>query len=289
MVRARGGWQGAERRLIAACAALVLAACAAHPRYPIWDAGRTAFVSQPDAFARVYDARVVLLGEVHDNPRHHAIQDELLARLIAAGRRPALVMEMLDREDQGAIDRARATGDPDAIAAAARFNERGWDWPAYRPLVARALAAGLPIVAANLSRPEAMRIARGVAESTVKPLAPAASAALREAIMVGHCNKLPEAAVAGMMRAQQARDAVLAMHLERSAAAAGMAVLIAGNGHVRRDHGVPAYLERTDGVLAIGLLESESRQAPAPGLFDLVWITPVYERPDPCRDFRTPK
>src|SRR5262249_55513159 len=42
------------------------------------------------------DADYVLLGEQHDNPAHHELEAEIVRRLIAAGRRPALVMEMLD-------------------------------------------------------------------------------------------------------------------------------------------------------------------------------------------------
>ena len=69
-------------------------------------------------------------------------------------------------------------------------------------------------------------------------------------------------------------------------------MLIAGAGHVRKDHGVGALLrDRAPGLatLAIGMAEtgpgSEDRAALARE-FDIVWFTPRAERPDPCEDLR---
>src|SRR5262249_22641493 len=43
-------------------------------------------------------ARYRLLGEVHDNPDHHAIQLEQLGRLAKAGVKPIVAFEQFDRE-----------------------------------------------------------------------------------------------------------------------------------------------------------------------------------------------
>jgi uncharacterized iron-regulated protein len=89
-------------------------------------------------------------------------------------------------------------------------------------------------------------------------------------------------------------------------ATANGAVLIAGNGHVRDDLGVPVYLRVPDQrgarstSISVGFLEASAGDAEAdtfpraliaanPG-YDYVVITPAIERPDPCAAFRrTPK
>jgi hypothetical protein len=82
------------------------------------------------------------------------------------------------------------------------------------------------------------------------------------------------------------------------ARASAGAVLIAGNGHVRRDLGVPLHLEvraAQRGVLAVGIVEvvegaarAEDYVAPAAGntpQFDVAVFTPRTDRPDPCAGF----
>jgi uncharacterized iron-regulated protein len=63
-------------------------------------------------------------------------------------------------------------------------------------------------------------------------------------------------------------------------------VLIAGNGHVRKDIAVPFWLRR-DGLAprAVGFLEPASDAA----VFDEANRIPATERPDPCAGFKAPK
>jgi uncharacterized iron-regulated protein len=69
-------------------------------------------------------------------------------------------------------------------------------------------------------------------------------------------------------------------------------VLIAGNGHVRRDHGVPLWLARQQPaarVVSVGFLEVDAEgRAPSAAeraLYDVVWVTARQPRPDPCAGF----
>lgn len=238
---------------------------------------------------------VVLLGEVHDNVVQHRIRAEALRRLLQSGARPAIAFEQFDRERQGDIDRARREPPPegrslaDHVIAQARAPKDSWDWARYRPFVEMALQYDLPIVAANLSRSAAARVARE-GPGAVFAEAERAELALdrfddilakhERVVQVGHCNMLPESALPGLARAQIARDAVLAKslrpYLERGV------VLLTGNGHARRDIGVPRHLAPADQPRAwsIGLLEegneARSRQ------FDVALVSPAQARPDPC-------
>ncbi len=275
----------------------------------IWDARAGQFTTRAAVEARCAGAALVLLGETHDNPDHHRLQRELLEALVRAGRRPAVAMEQFDREHQAALDRARSERPLDAAAVAdgGQFDRRSWRWPLYEPIVAAALRHGLPIVAANLSRADGARVVeRGVAAlgaDTVarlgldRPWPDARRAAVEAAVRDGHCGQLPEALVPRMAQAQRARDATLADRLVSRPIAD--AVLIAGNGHVRRDFGVPTHLTalapgRTS--VSVGIVEveegaqrAEDYVAPAAGAeprFDFALFTPRAERPDPCAGFR---
>jgi uncharacterized iron-regulated protein len=131
-----------------------------------------------------------------------------------------------------------------------------------------------------------------------EPLADDVQAQRRQEMADAHCGLLPESMLDGMVLVQRARDAYLAERLHAGAEHAGTAVLIAGDGHVRNDRGVPAALARAYGVpsLAIGLLEVQhgvsrpNRYAEDFGAdrlpFTYVWFTPRANDVDRCAELR---
>jgi len=255
--------------------------------------GAAALDADPDALARAMAGhRVVLLGEVHDNGVQHRLREKALRAAIEKGARPAIAFEQFDRERQPDIDRARRErpGDADHVIAQGQ-GAPSWHWEFYRPYVQLALDYDLPIVAANLSRGEAMKTAMGGASATPagarKP--PESFLRLHESVIAkGHCDLLPADALPGMARAQIARDRVLAEsirpHVQRGV------VLLTGNGHARIDIGVPFWLtadERAASV-SIGVLERGDEDATGePAVpFDVYVITERAERADPCVELR---
>lgn len=296
-----------------ALAALLLSACVptlhapedpAHPLVDrIWDTRTQRFIGQPDLERGLQEARFVLLGEVHDNADHHRLRRDLIAALVRDGRRPTVAMEQFDREYQAALDRAQdaPAPAPATVKTATHFNEKGWNWQYYEPIVRLALQQRLPLRAANLSRADAFQVSTGGAVAVLgadkvralgldEPLPAAARLKLEQVIEKGHCGKAPRERLAGIVAAQRARDAVMADVLRHDSGAG--AVLIAGNGHVRRDFGVPHYLGSND-IAVVGFLEvREERQAPADyhdrrdPEYDYIVFTPRTPRPDPCADIR---
>ena len=218
----------------------------------LWDSRRQAFAGEQDLRTQVLGADFVLLGEVHDNPAHHARQREWLEWIAASGKRPLIALEQFDTERQRAIDAvwSNPTSSLDAVFEAAQFDTHGWDRSFYAPLLAIARSNGWPLAAANLSRARARTIASsgfaaldaGEAErlGLERLWDNDKEAALAREIEEAHCGALPDSMVEGLARAQRARDAVMADTLARAGPAG--AVLIAGDGHVRRDYGVPLYL-----------------------------------------------
>lgn len=243
----------------------------------------------PDAVSAAFAGKsYVLLGEVHDNAAAQQQRLAALKRAVEQGWRPAIAMEQFDRERQPDIERARRERPRDADYLIAQAGGGAWQWPLYRPVVALALQYDLPLVAANLSRADAGKIVRGGLDSLFsvderrqlglsgelpRDLVAAQTAVLDQ----GHCGNFPKAMLPGMLSAQAARDAVMAQVL-RPHAQRG-AVLVAGNGHVRRDIGVPRWLAADAGkVLSVGYVESP----PADGEFDLAVMVPAVSRKDPC-------
>jgi uncharacterized iron-regulated protein len=249
-----------------------------------------------EALARAMQtARIVVLGEVHDNAAQHRLRFEAVRRMVDAGARPALAFEQFDRERQPDLDRARRERPRDADYLIAQAKSGSWDWSHYKPFVQLALDHGLPIVAANLSRQDAMRVARegyGVvfdadvrARRQLEALPEAFLRGHERSIAAGHCGLLPESAVPAMARAQIARDVAMAEVLLPYRASG--VVLLTGNGHARADVGVPHWLN-ADGdkvAIGIGLLESEARGSPPEAeAFDFHVNTPAQPREDPCKD-----
>jgi len=247
---------------------------------------------------------IVLLGEVHDNPVQHRLRLEVLRRAFEAGWRPAIAMEQFDREHQVDIERARVERPLDAdylIEKAATDHGKsinGWNWEYYRPYVALALQYGVPLLAANLSRADAQKLVElgysAVFDDSMEHRLgldrqrPALQSVQENEIDVGHCHALPRELLPAMARAQLARDAVMAGVL-REHGAQGV-VLLAGDGHARRDMGVPMWFDPTmlARVFAVGFLE-RGDPAPPASAFDAVVITDAAPRRDPCATLRHPE
>ncbi len=270
----------------------------------IWDLRANRFVTPDDAMARAVAARIVILGEAHDNAEHHRLQARILESIVQSGRRPVLAMEQFDRENQPALDAARTRGerDPERIARDGHFDREGWRWPDYKPLIQLAARYGLALRAANLSREDARALMRSGKPPPDLPAAPALlRTALEADIIDGHCGHRPSSTtLAAMVNAQRARDAQMAKSLAH--AGEDGVVLIAGAGHARRDRAVPFYLSTSErgGVLSLAFIEVESGKT-APGDYtdpahdagtepgvDLIWFTPRAPREDPCINLRMP-
>lgn len=244
---------------------------------------------------RLSDADIVLLGEKHDNPDHHRQRLALLDRLLEKGAVSVVAMEMMTVGQSGRIENL----DPELTGADARLHEaldweNGWHWPFYRPVLHRVLARpGVALRPANIDTASIMRIYRGDGGDGVPGrLNETRMARLHEDIRESHCDRLPDDQIPAMVRIQQARD----LRMARSLAPAdrdGARILLAGNYHLRRDVGVPAYIEGGEDMISVAFLEvrdgvtdpasylprSEAGQVPA---WDYIWFTPATPREDPC-------
>ena len=99
---------------------------------------------------------------------------------------------------------------------------------------------------------------------------------LDDQIRSSHCQMLPKDMVRPMSNLQVIKDDLMAKQLISKSPTA-KAYLIAGNGHVRRDRGVPAHLQfmKQDNIFVLGLIEesSEPDEWELFSTFDAMWIT----------------
>ena len=240
--------------------------------------------------------QVLLLGEVHDNAEGHRRRYDLLRQRVEGGWRPAIVMEQFDREDQDLLNKAQKAC-LDAQCVIRVVNGARWDWQLYYPVIQLALTYHLPLVAGNLSRADASRVVRDGVTATFdpqsikdyrldQPLPADVRAAQQREIAVGHCNMAPEMMIEGMVNAQVARDIWMAK-IVRDQRPRDV-VLIAGNGHVRKDMGVARWLNRIEPILTVrseGFVEGDRGGSDA--LYDVVHQLRTQQRGDPCAKFKT--
>ncbi len=295
-----------------------------------YDARSGARLSRRQLLQRMAPTPIVLLGEVHDNRDHHRVRAGLFLDWIRSqpSRPAAIVFEHLDREHNEALrlaqgepsqrgsnrNRSRNQGEGPSLLElldAARFDRDGWGWPAHLPLFEAAHASGARWIAANLSRASARRLSRDP-EAAVEPVlqamlessrwSPEAQQALSQALLQGHCNAIPASVLVSIARVQRLRDAALALPLLD--ASERRSLLLAGNGHVRRDHGVPLYLGALEKEALVVGFEEQPVNAPATGsadlasavgatraldianAYDCVCLTMRAAREDPCADLQ---
>lgn len=295
----RGGGAPATRALVLLLVLLLAwlppAAAAGELAGRVWVPSEARFARPAEVERAVADAGIVLLGETHTVARHHELQARLI-RAAARGRRPAVVLEMLPRTAQDAIDAWRRDGaDPAAFGAAVGWDERGWpDWSIYAPIARAALARDLPLYAGGPVPDELRAVGEGGLEAVApdirralgleRPLPADAGERLSATLRAVHCGVDGHAPIERMVAVQRLRDARMAARLV-DVADTGGAVLVAGHGHIRRDYGIPWYLARLGGdrrVVSVAFLGTDgvddsvqAHAARAGGVlpFDYVWFT----------------
>lgn len=237
-------------------------------------------------------ADIVIIGEIHDNPRHHQNQASVVKQL----RPEALVFEMLS------ATQAKAAQDTDhsdmlALEADLAWADSGWpDFSMYFPIFEAAPTAtlfGTKIHRDQLKQAIRMGAAQVFGENAAafglsSPMNPQQLDARLSLQDEAHCGALPSEMLPGMIEAQRLRDAHFArVALEALESTGGPVVVITGNGHARTDWGMPAALRQAApdvSVLSIGQISSMAGST----LFDAWVLSPELVRDsDPCDAFKS--
>ncbi|HEX3159914.1 MAG TPA: ChaN family lipoprotein [Gemmatimonadaceae bacterium] len=132
---------------------------AAYVPHRVYDVQAQRFTDFEAMVQALTQADVVLVGEQHDDPGTHRMEAAILDGLARRGRRVAVSLEMFERDVQGVVDGylAGRLSETELLAQARPWPNYAAD---YRPLVEAARAHGWPVIAANVPRRVASRVAR---------------------------------------------------------------------------------------------------------------------------------
>ena len=284
----------------------------------IWSVDDKIFITAVNLADRLAGTKYVLLGEIHDNVDHHLLQAWLVNAI--GEKNPAyasVVMEMISSDSAKVLDEYLSKNDKDAagLGSALNWAESGWPkWRYYQPIAEAAFGHNMPIIAGDPAKAIIRQIARdgfgliNVNEQKMLGLdtefANELNKALNHNIKSSHCDLLPASMIGPMVKIQRYRDAKLARAMVDAAGEksdknyVGNIILIAGNGHVRTDRGVPWYLSHQDPdgtYSSVVMMEADdddsmedliftNPQGQAAGHF--FWFTPPAKREDQCEKLR---
>lgn len=252
-----------------------------------------AHADMTDLIAEFATADIIILGEIHDNPHHHAIQAEITAAIQPSG----LVFEMFSPEQARIVNALRWEGAGiESLEEDLEWAKTGWPSFDFYAQIIEADPEGVvfggsaPIenVRAAISEGAAKMFGEGAEIYGADQVLPPDQQSLREANqMEAHCNALPESMLSGMVEAQRLRDITLADSAFRALGEVGAPIIIiAGNGHARDDWGIPAALRYADPditIMTLGQLEAEPVETLP---YTRFWVSDPAEREDPCLDFK---
>ena len=269
----------------------------------IWHGTSEQFVEIQHLVNAIESASYLLLGEKHDNPDHHLLQLMVLNHVIEQMRVTNVAFEMMDSDDQAALDQISQHNltTLEGLKAYLGWDEEGWNWDFYGPLILTLVKAKIPLAAANITDATMSQV---YGEETLSERASILDEIGLHQLYVdideSHCGLLPESQFPAMVRVQQARDHNMANNMA-ILELGKLSVLVAGNYHVRRDVGVPNYLLareshlRREDIVVLSFMEVEQGEDdPASYLqepktrpaFDYVWFTPAISNEDYCASLK---
>ncbi len=228
-------------------------------------------------------ARIVYIGEKHDQASHHRFQEHIIRMLRQQGKSLTLGMEMLDVTQQPALDdylRGRLSWTNFARRTAF---DRGWGRtsPAYKRILSWCRRNRIPVLALNAPEIVARKLARNqplTAEEKrfipTYPEPPAGFKQFQKAIgshhQIGHSGRR-------YYEAQRARDQTMAARiLTWLSRQPGTLVVMLGRFHADPDTGVPWYVARNEDVRQLILFPTDRSESP-PVPSRIATASPLFE------------
>jgi uncharacterized iron-regulated protein len=229
------------------------------------------------------NAELILLGEQHDAPEHQELARLSVEALASKQALSALVLEMavagVSTEGMS-IESSEA-----AVRARLKWNDAGWPWSRYGPIVMQAVRAGVPVVGSNLPRSAMSAVMAD--DSWDNKVSSTVLAGHRERMIQGHCGLLPESQVPAMARIQVARDERMAQTASTWMRSGKSVLLLAGAEHIKKDRGIPLLLDaKSKSKVTVVWMQAAVAVKKDPALADLDWQTPPVPFKDYCADMK---
>ncbi|MGC6419450.1 MAG: ChaN family lipoprotein [Bradymonadia bacterium] len=254
----------------------------------IWDSRLNKTISSRQLVKQVAKAQLILIGERHDHPDHHRIQAWLIDNITD---QRTVGFEMLARPLQDALQAAKNASDVEALS---QWEKSGWPaFSIYKPIFDAAYRGQHELAAIHPTRKQVKAVLMGLsagelAKGHMSALPRDGLKALKADIKASHCGHANPQMTQAMTRAQVFKDQFMLRNLIEKSGDKG-SVLIAGNGHVRKDYGIPVHAPADLRTVSIGIIEAGRTLDVArygPERFDYVFFTPMLDDVDPCVQFR---
>jgi len=207
-----------------------------------------------DAFVTsLLAARVIAVGEKHDESSHHQVQARVLAAVAERDSNLVVGLEMVSQDQQPALDGFLSGKTSEADFAIWWKKHWGFDFSIYKPIFDAARAKNLKIVGLNAP----IALVQAVAKKGLSGLTPEERAALPASIqessdaryrdfvkdsLSGH--GLPPESIARMIEAQAVWNETMGAKTAALAAAGPRVLVVAGQGHMLWRAGIPESAAR---------------------------------------------
>ncbi|MGH1537987.1 MAG: ChaN family lipoprotein [Gammaproteobacteria bacterium] len=263
----------------------------------IWDTYKNAWLSTEQFENELLYYDYILLGEIHNHPDHHVLQARVINSLVASGKKPTVVMEMLSQ--QAWQEQPQQWSKADELQELASMLNDGWPWQLYAPILQSVVQHQLELFAGNVSSDELHRWSNERSNDNQIDLLSEYSytadnfEVLKKNIVDSHCGHANQGFVSFMSRAQMQRDKIMAELLVEKELPV---IFIAGSGHVRNDYAVPMQLRNNfaqNSYLTVAFVSvQEGEDDPqaylqaVPDLYDMLYFTPGHTDQDPCEQFK---
>lgn len=227
------------------------------------------------------NSELVLLGEQHDAPEHQELARLSVKGLASKKQLSALLLEMAD---SGLTTEGLPTESSESLVRERlQWNDSGWPWSQYGPIVMQAIRLGVPVIGANLPRSAMGGVMADASWDNKVPSA--VLSAHRESMIQGHCGLLPASQVPAMARIQIARDARMAQTAQQQMRKGKTVLLLAGAEHVKKDRGIPLLLDASaTNKVSVVWMQAATKANRDPLLADVNWLTPLIAPKDYCAE-----
>lgn len=267
----RGRW------IVSAVAALlaVHAILTPAPREPdrLFRVADGSWLAFPEVLPELLRARVIFVGELHDQASHHEAQLRVIRGVHEAGVPAAVALEMFRADAQEALDAWTEGRLPLSEFLPVYYDNWSGPWPLYASILLYAREHGIPLVGLNVTPETVQEVARGgfASLSTAQRRSlPAVTCEIDEAYedfirrAMGLHGRTGRSFV-NFCEAQLLWDAVMAENLLRLLRRDRQAVVVvlAGSGHAWK-RGIPARLRERADIAAVSVIpEIPGRVEPA--------------------------
>ena len=272
----------------------------------IYSVEQQQFISETALLSALQKTPFVLIGEKHDNADHHRLEEKILTTL--SSQAPShIVFEMLTDEQQPLINTLQPSDTLDQMQHKLHWNDKGWPWKDYGPLINTAAQQGAAIAAGNINSALLKKIylqGKSTPElatarfNSMQSIPESVKEQILDQVYKSHCETMPKEKLTPMLQIQLARDASMASAMISDTQIINEkqrpSISIAGSFHTQKSIGVPLHLrQQTQLSIKTLLLAEVSETNEDPGDYatsleaDFIWFTPKQQDIDYCADLRT--